>query len=48
VLGYTFIARPSQILNVGMFAIDVIVFVVLFRALRTRFLDARARVASRR
>jgi hypothetical protein len=48
VLGYTFVARPSQVLNVGMFAIDVIVFVVLFRALRTRFLDARARAASRR
>jgi hypothetical protein len=48
VLGYSFLAHPSQVLNLGMFAVDVILFVVLFRALRTRFLDARARAASRR
>jgi hypothetical protein len=47
VLGYTFIAKPSQLLNVGMFAVDIAVFVLLFRLLRTRFLDARARAASR-
>ena len=48
VLGYTFLAQPSQILNVGMFAVDIAVFVLLFRLLRTRFLDARARAAGRR
>lgn len=48
VLGVTFIAAPSQFLNVGMFAVDIAVFVFLFRVLRTRFLDARARAASRR
>lgn len=47
VLGYSFAAKPSQLLNVGMFAIDIAVFVVLFRVLRARFLDARARAASR-
>jgi hypothetical protein len=48
VLGYTFVAKASQLLNVGMFAIDIAVFVLLFRLLRTRFLDARARAAIRR
>jgi hypothetical protein len=48
VLGYTAIAAPSQLLNVGMFAIDIAVFVLLFRLLRARFLDARARAAIRR
>jgi hypothetical protein len=48
VLGYTFLAKPSQLLNVGMFAVDIAVFVLLFRLLRTRFLDARARAVSRR
>ena len=47
VLGYTFLAKPSQLLNVGMFAVDIAVFVVLFRLLRTRFLDARARATIR-
>lgn len=47
VLGYTFIAKPSQFLNIGMFAVDIAVFVLLFRLLRARFLDARARAASR-
>jgi hypothetical protein len=47
VLGYTFLAQPSQLLNVGMFAVDIAVFVILFRLLRARFLDARARVQSR-
>jgi hypothetical protein len=46
VLGYTFAAKPSQLLNVGMFAVDIAVFVVLFRLLRARFLDARARAAA--
>jgi hypothetical protein len=48
VLGVTFLTKPSQLLNVGMFAVDIAVFVFLFRVLRTRFLDARARAASRR
>ena len=47
VLGYTFIAKASQLLNVAMFAVDIAVFVLLFRLLRTRFLDARARAATR-
>ena len=47
VLGYTFLTKPSQLLNVGMFAVDIAVFVLLFRLLRTRFLDARARATSR-
>lgn len=48
VLGYSFVAKPSQLLNVGMFAVDIAVFVLLFRLLRARFLDARARAAARR
>jgi hypothetical protein len=48
VLGYAQLAKPSQLLNVGMFAVDIALFIVLFRVLRTRFLDARARAATRR
>jgi hypothetical protein len=48
VLGISFLAKPSQLVNVGMFAVDIAVFILLFRLLRTRFLDARARAASRR
>jgi hypothetical protein len=47
VLGYTVFAKPSQLLNVGMFAVDIAVFVLLFRLLRTRFLNARARAMIR-
>ena len=47
VLGVSFAAKPSQLVNVGMFAVDIAVFIVLFRLLRTRFLDARARAAAR-
>jgi hypothetical protein len=47
VLGYAFVAKPSQLLNVGTFAVDIAVFVLLFRLLRMRFLDARARAAGR-
>jgi hypothetical protein len=47
VLGYSLVAKPSEVLNVGMFAVDIAVFVVLFRLLRARFLDARARATSR-
>jgi hypothetical protein len=48
VLGYTFLAKASQAVNLGMFAVDIAVFVFLFRLLRARFLDARARAATRR
>jgi hypothetical protein len=48
VLGFSLLAKPSQFLNVGMFAIDIALFIFLFRVLRARFLDARARAASRR
>lgn len=48
VLGYTFLNKASQVLNLGMFAVDIAVFVFLFRLLRARFLDARARAATRR
>lgn len=47
VLGYAFVAKASQIVNLGMFAVDIVVFVLLFKLLRTRFLDARARTAIR-
>jgi hypothetical protein len=47
VLGFTFVSKPSQWINVGMFAVDIAVFVFLFRLLRARFLDARARAAAR-
>lgn len=46
VLGFALLSKPSQIVNVGMFAVDIALFVVLFRLLRTRFLDARARAAA--
>jgi hypothetical protein len=48
VLGFAFASKASQVVNLGMFAVDIVVFVVLFRLLRTRFLDARARAATRR
>lgn len=47
VLGVAFIAAPSQVVNFGMFAVDIALFFFLFRLLRARFLDARARAASR-
>jgi hypothetical protein len=48
VLGFAFLSKPSQLVNVGMFAVDIVAFVLLFRLLRARFLDARARAATRR
>jgi hypothetical protein len=48
VVGVSLLANASQALNIAMFAVDIAVFAVLFRLLRTRFLDARARVANRR
>jgi hypothetical protein len=47
VLGWAFLAKPSQVVNVGMFAVDIALFVLLFRLLRARFLDARARASVR-
>jgi hypothetical protein len=47
VLGWAFLAKPSQVVNVGMFAIDIAVFLLLFKLLRARFLDARAKAAIR-
>jgi hypothetical protein len=47
VLGFTLLSKPSQLVNLGMFAVDIAVFIFLFRLLRTRFLDARARAAAR-
>lgn len=48
VLGFASISKPSQVVNVGMFAVDIAIFVLLFKLLRARFLDARARAAARR
>ena len=36
-----------RLLNVGLLFVDVAIFAVLFKLLRARFLDARARVVSR-
>jgi hypothetical protein len=47
VLGASVFSKPSQLLNIGMLAVDIALFVFLFRVLRARFLDARARAASR-
>jgi hypothetical protein len=43
VLGVALLAKPSQAVNLAMFAVDIAVFVLLFKLLRARFLDARAR-----
>lgn len=43
VVGYSALVSPSRALNVGMFVVDVVVFALLFRYLRARFVDARAR-----
>jgi hypothetical protein len=36
-----------RLLNVGLLAVDAAIFAILFKLLRARFLDARARVVSR-
>jgi hypothetical protein len=41
-------ATVPPLLNVGLLALDVALFLVLFKLLRARFLDARARAAARR
>lgn len=43
VVGYSSIAAPSRALNVGMFVVDVAIFLVLARHLRANFRDAQAR-----
>jgi hypothetical protein len=48
VLGLAAVTTVSRLLNVGLLAVDAAVFAVLFKLLRARFLDARARVVSRR
>lgn len=40
--------RVPSSLNIGLFAVDLALFFVLFRVLRSRFLDARARRVSGR
>jgi hypothetical protein len=41
VLGASAVAHPSQILNFVLLPIDLALFVVAFRVLRARFLEAR-------
>jgi hypothetical protein len=43
VLGYSAVATPSRALNLGMLVVDVAVFALLARRLRSLFADARAR-----
>lgn len=43
VFGYGALVASSSLVNYGMFAVDIAVFALLFRLLRARFLDARAR-----
>lgn len=39
---------PPPALNAGLLALDVVLFLLLFKVLRVRFLDARARAGARR
>jgi hypothetical protein len=49
VLGVSLFTTAPRLLNVGLFAIDIALFALLFRLLRARFLDARhARVLRER
>jgi len=48
VLGLAAVTTVPRLLNVGLLAIDMAIFAVLFKLLRARHLDARARVVSRR
>jgi ABC-type branched-subunit amino acid transport system permease subunit len=48
VLGLAAFTTVPRLLNVGLLALDAAVFAVLFKLLRARHLDARARVVSRR
>ena len=47
-LGLAAFTTVPRLLNVGLLALDGAVFAVLFKLLRARFLDARARVVGRR
>jgi hypothetical protein len=48
VLGLSAFTTVPRLVNVGLLAIDLALFAVLFKLLRARFLAARARVISRR
>ncbi len=48
VLGLAAFTTVPRLVNVGLLALDAAVFAVLFKLLRARYLDARARVVSRR
>jgi hypothetical protein len=48
VLGLAAFTTVPRLLNVGLLAVDAALFAVLFKLLRARFQDARARVVSRR
>jgi hypothetical protein len=41
VLVVSFFATPPRLLSVGLLALDIVLFVFMFRMLRARFLDAR-------
>lgn len=47
-LGLAAVTTVPRLLNVGLLAIDAAIFAILFKLLRARFQDARARVISRR
>ena len=47
-LGLAAVTTVPRLVNVALLALDAAVFAVLFKLLRARFLDARARVVSRR
>jgi hypothetical protein len=47
-LGVSAFTTVPRLFNVGLLAVDVALFAVLFKLWRARFLDARARVISRR
>jgi hypothetical protein len=47
VLGLAAFTTVPRLLNVGLLAVDAAVFAILFKLLRARFLDARARVVGR-
>ena len=48
VLGLSAFTTVPRLVNVGLLAIDLALYAVLFKLLRARFLAARARVISRR
>ncbi len=48
VLGLIAFTTVPRLLNIGLLVLDMAMFAILFKLLRARFLDARARVVSRR